>query len=131
MPKGHTVHALTLPGLVPGDDVSGVEFGTHIAAAAAVVADLDDVRLVGHSYGGMIVSAVADRLSDRVDSVVYLDAFVPRDGENRWTQTNDEERAWYADDDGSGFAVGDDAVLRRACAGPPAGHADAAQPADR
>lgn len=65
--EGHTVHALTLPGLAPGDDVSGVNLETHIAAAAAVVADLDDVRLVGHSYGGMIVSGVADRLPDRVD----------------------------------------------------------------
>ena len=103
--EGHTVHALTLPGLTPGDDVSGVNLETHIAAAADVVAGLDDVLLVGHSYGGVIVSGVADRLPDRVDAVVYLDAFVPRDGENCWMQTDDDERAWYADDDGSGFAV--------------------------
>ena len=53
----------------------------------------------------MIVSGVADRLPSHVGSVVYLDAFVPRDGENCWEQTNDEERAWYVTDDGSGFAV--------------------------
>ncbi|TCK26701.1 alpha/beta fold hydrolase [Pseudonocardia endophytica] len=103
--EGHTVHALTLPGLTAGDDVSGVNLETHIAAAASVVADLEDVLLVGHSYGGMIVSGVADRLPEHVDSVVYLDAFVPRDGENCWMQANDAERAWYTDDDGSGFAV--------------------------
>lgn len=33
--EGHTVHALTLPGLAPGDDVSGVDLETHIAEAAA------------------------------------------------------------------------------------------------
>ena len=44
--------------------------------------DLHDVILVGHSYGGMIISGVADSLPERIGRVVYLDAFVPENGEN-------------------------------------------------
>ena len=43
--------------------------------------DLRDVILVGHSYGGMVASGVADRARDRVARLIYLDAFVPADGQ--------------------------------------------------
>jgi pimeloyl-ACP methyl ester carboxylesterase len=43
---------------------------------------LSDFVLVGHSYGGMVVSAVADRVPDRIRTLVYLDAFVPKDRES-------------------------------------------------
>ena len=42
--------------------------------------ELDDIVLVGHSYGGMVVSVVADRVPDKIRTLVYLDAFVPEDG---------------------------------------------------
>lgn len=104
--EGHAVHALTLPGLGADDETSGVNLETHIAGAADAVAALENVILVGHSYGGMIVSGVADRVPERIDSVVYLDAFVPRDGENCWAIVNEQDRAaWYADVDESGFGV--------------------------
>ena len=41
---------------------------------------LNDVVLIGHSYGGMVATGVADRTRDRIAQVIYLDAFVPRDG---------------------------------------------------
>ena len=44
--------------------------------------DLRDIVLVGHSYGGIVVRHVADRLPDRVRSLVYLDAFIPEDGKS-------------------------------------------------
>ncbi len=44
--------------------------------------DLDDVVLVGHSYGGMVATGVADRAAPRLKQLVYLDAFVPRDGQS-------------------------------------------------
>src|SRR5258706_12477959 len=44
---------------------------------------LSDFVLVGHSYGGMVVTAVADPVPERIRSLVYLDAFVPRDGRSR------------------------------------------------
>lgn len=61
--------------------------------------------LVGHSYGGMVITAVADRVPQQVDSLVYLDAFVPRDGESCWTLTTDEQREWYAVVDDTGYGV--------------------------
>lgn len=44
--------------------------------------ELRDVILVGHSYGGMVITGAADRMSDRVRSLVYLDAFVPEHGDS-------------------------------------------------
>lgn len=44
--------------------------------------DLHDVVLLGHSYGGMVVTGVADRIPERIRKVIYLDAFVPDDGES-------------------------------------------------
>ena len=44
--------------------------------------DLRDVVLVGHSYGGMVATGVADRARARLRRLVYLDAFVPRDGQS-------------------------------------------------
>ena len=44
--------------------------------------DLKDVALVGHSYGGMVITGVADRVASRIALLVYLDAAVPRDGDD-------------------------------------------------
>lgn len=107
---GHRVLALTLTGvaerahLMPG----GVNLDTHITdVLAAIDADAPDgdVILVGHSYGGMVITGVADRIPDRVDAVVFLDAVVPYDGEACWDVVNDEEREWYVGVDDTGFGV--------------------------
>ena len=44
--------------------------------------DLTDIILVGHSYGGMVVTGVADRMFDRIQHLLYLDAFLPADGQS-------------------------------------------------
>ncbi|MEI6108250.1 MAG: alpha/beta hydrolase, partial [Opitutae bacterium] len=41
-----------------------------------------DVILLGHSYGGMVITGVADRIPERISRLVYLDAFVPNDGDS-------------------------------------------------
>jgi len=53
------------------------------------------VVLVGHSYGGALITGAADAHPDRVRALVYLDAFVPEDGDTCWSMTNDEQRDWY------------------------------------
>jgi pimeloyl-ACP methyl ester carboxylesterase len=60
-----------------------VNLETHIQDIANVILweDLADVVLCGHSYGGMVVTGVADRLSDRIRALVYVDAIVPEDGD--------------------------------------------------
>ena len=61
-----------------------VGLGTHVDDVVGLIEheDLHDVVLVGHSYAGMVISAVADRVPDRIARLVYLDAMVPRDGES-------------------------------------------------
>jgi len=56
---------------------------THIQDMLAVIKyeDLRDVVLIGHSYGGMVATGVAERARDRIAQLIYLDAFVPRDGQ--------------------------------------------------
>jgi pimeloyl-ACP methyl ester carboxylesterase len=73
---GHTVHALTLPGLESLDaDRSGIGLRDHIAAVVAVVDSLPGRPvLVGHSGGGAIAHGVADARPDRIARVVYVDA---------------------------------------------------------
>ncbi|HEY0748480.1 MAG TPA: alpha/beta hydrolase [Steroidobacteraceae bacterium] len=56
---------------------------THILDLLGVIQyeDLHDLVLIGHSYGGMVATGVADRARDRIAKLVYLDAFVPKDGQ--------------------------------------------------
>jgi pimeloyl-ACP methyl ester carboxylesterase len=83
---GHEVHAPTLTGLGERAHLlgPGIDLDTHITDIAAVLhyEDLRDVILVGHSYGGMVITGVADRAPDRVGHLVFLDAATPVDGES-------------------------------------------------
>src|SRR4051794_2599452 len=58
-----------------------VNLSTHVQDILNVLEfeDLHDVVLIGHSYGGMVATAVADRVPERIAKLIYLDAFVPRD----------------------------------------------------
>jgi pimeloyl-ACP methyl ester carboxylesterase len=83
---GHRVFTPTLTGLGERMHLLSRDVGldTHIADVANLLIweELRDVVLVGHSYGGIVVRHVADRLPDRVRALVYLDAFVPEDGKS-------------------------------------------------
>jgi len=61
-----------------------VDLETHIEDILNVIKyeDIGDIVLIGHSYGGMVATGVADRARDRVAQLIYLDAFVPRDGQS-------------------------------------------------
>ncbi|MEV8631592.1 alpha/beta hydrolase [Streptosporangium sp. NPDC051023] len=86
---GHRAYPLTLTGLSERSHLlhGGVNLDTHIQDVTGVLAaeQLQDAVLVGHSYGGMVITGVADRMPERVRSLVYLDAVVPADGESIWT----------------------------------------------
>jgi pimeloyl-ACP methyl ester carboxylesterase len=60
-----------------------VSLDTHIADVANLIRweELSDVILCGHSYGGCVVSGVADRVADQIGALVYLDAFVLENGQ--------------------------------------------------
>jgi pimeloyl-ACP methyl ester carboxylesterase len=94
---GHRVLAITLTGVAERAHLAhaGVNLETHITdvlSALSAEPDAENLVLVGHSYGGMVITGVADRIPERVDALVYLDALVPRDGESCWHLVNDEER---------------------------------------
>jgi len=57
---------------------------THIRDVVGCIEteEISDIVLVGRSYGGMVITRVADRMADRIKALVYLDAFVPGDGES-------------------------------------------------
>jgi pimeloyl-ACP methyl ester carboxylesterase len=82
---GHEVHAPTLTGLAERAHLASpdVSLTTHIqdVVSRAVFEDLRDVVLVGTSSGGTVITGVANRISDRISSLVYLDAFLPSDGQ--------------------------------------------------
>jgi pimeloyl-ACP methyl ester carboxylesterase len=83
---GHVVYAPTLTGLGERSHLldDKVDLDRHIEDVVAVLQfeDLRDVILVGHSYGGMVITGAADRAADRVGRLVYLDAANPRHGES-------------------------------------------------
>jgi pimeloyl-ACP methyl ester carboxylesterase len=108
---GHTAHALTLTGLRSDDDdatVAGANLDSHAADVLNLMdrARITDATLVGHSYGGMVISAAADRAGGRVSRVVHLDAYVPRDGESCWSLTTENYRRSFVEGAAdTGYAV--------------------------
>ena len=83
---GHEVYTPTLTGLGERRHLlgRGIDLGTHVRDVLGVIdyEDLADIVLVGHSYGGMVVTGVADAVPEKIASLVYLDAFVPRSGQS-------------------------------------------------
>ncbi|MBW4721076.1 alpha/beta hydrolase [Saccharothrix obliqua] len=97
--EGHVVHAPTL-------GATG-NLEEHAAEVLALLADLDDVVLAGHSYGGMVITTAADRVPEKIKALVYADAVVPRDGQSVWDLVHGPWRKWYVDgaaEDGRGVA---------------------------
>jgi len=80
---GSTVYCPTLAGNRPGDDraTTGLSDAIDLLAGFIESNELRNVRLVGHSYAGMVISGVADRLTGRLGRLVYVNAFVPLSGE--------------------------------------------------
>jgi pimeloyl-ACP methyl ester carboxylesterase len=107
--RGHCVLAITPTGVAERAHLlhGGVNLDTHIqdVLAEMATAQVENAVLVGHSYGGMVITGVADRIPEKVDALVYIDALVPRDGESCWHLVNDEERDWYVGVDDTGYGV--------------------------
>ena len=84
--KGHVVHAPSLPGMGEHSHQihPGIDLDAHIDDVVGLLfsEDLRHAIIVGHSYGGMVITGVADRATPRVGHRVYLDAAYPQDGES-------------------------------------------------
>lgn len=97
---GHRVHTPTLTGLADRahlmrDDIVP---DTHVTDIAELIRwnDLRDVILLGHSYGGMVITGVAGQMPERIRALVYLDAFVPeQSGASLFANANPERMARF------------------------------------
>ncbi len=86
--SGHEVHAPTMTGVGERSHLlrPDIDLDFHVGDILAVLhyEDLRDVILVGDSYGGMVITGVADRAPDRIGHIVYLDAAMPADDDIAW-----------------------------------------------
>lgn len=82
---GHAVFTPTLTGLGERSHLlqAGIDVSTHVADIVNVMQweRLTDVVLCGHSYGGFVISGVAEAMADAIRSIVFLDAFLPENGD--------------------------------------------------
>lgn len=84
--EGHEVFTPTLSGVSDRSHIVSrdMNLDTHIDDVVNLIRweELSDIVLCGHSYGGAVVTGVADRVPEKIGTLVYLDAFVPEDGES-------------------------------------------------
>jgi pimeloyl-ACP methyl ester carboxylesterase len=84
--QGHEVFTPTLTGVGERAHLlaPSVDLRTHTLDVLNLIdwEELDDIVLCGHSYGGMVVTGVADKIPRRIRTLVYLDAFVPENGDS-------------------------------------------------
>jgi pimeloyl-ACP methyl ester carboxylesterase len=95
--RGHELITPTYTGIGERSHLAGreINLSTHIEDMLQVIRfeDLADVILIGHSYGGMVATGAADRMPDRIAKLIYIDAFVPRDGTCSFDYLPPEARA--------------------------------------
>jgi pimeloyl-ACP methyl ester carboxylesterase len=93
---GHRLVTPTYTGLGEREHLANpsVDLETHIQDVLNVIKyeDLRDVVLIGHSYGGMVATGVADRARDHIAQLIYLDAFVPEEGQSLLDLLPESER---------------------------------------
>jgi pimeloyl-ACP methyl ester carboxylesterase len=94
--KGHKVFAPTMTGLGERSHLIGgkIDLATHITDIVNVIKweNLSDVVLVGHSYGGVVISGVAEQMREAIGSIVFLDAFLPASGDSLATKASQPVR---------------------------------------
>lgn len=86
--KGHDVYTPTLTGVGDRSHIKGVDvnLSLHIEDVANLLRyeTLNDVVLCGHAYSGFVITGVADHMPGRVRSLVYIDSFIPENGDSLW-----------------------------------------------
>ncbi|HEY4132151.1 MAG TPA: alpha/beta fold hydrolase [Gemmatimonadaceae bacterium] len=97
--RGHRAYAVTLTGLGEQRDAlhPPVNLDTHIGDVVRLLdaEQLSNVVLLAHSYGGMVLRGVLDRVPDRIAAALYVDAYVPNDGESCFELATDRYRSMF------------------------------------
>ncbi|WCT12514.1 alpha/beta fold hydrolase [Mucilaginibacter jinjuensis] len=108
---GKKCMALTLPGLeqtaIPNRIIN---LDTHIQFVVDFILkeNLSDVILCGHSYAGLVITGVADKIAERIHALVYIDAYIPKNGDSCWSLTSEVYRQRFvAGAANDGFTVAD------------------------
>lgn len=95
--QGHRVFTVTLSGLAERSNLVSpdIDLSTHVQDVVNAVEweELNDFVLVGHSYGGMVITAAAEQIWRKVSAIVYLDAFIPQSGQALVELNGDGARA--------------------------------------
>lgn len=93
---GHRLITPTYTGLGERGHLANpsIDLDTHIQDLLGVIRfeDLRDFILIGHSYGGMVATGVADHANERITRLIYIDAFVPEDGQRLFDLVSAENR---------------------------------------
>jgi pimeloyl-ACP methyl ester carboxylesterase len=94
--RGHALFTPTYTGIGERSHLAhkDINLETHIEDVLQVLKfeDLRDVILIGHSYGGMVATGVADRARERIKHLVYLDAYAPEEGKSSHDYSSAERR---------------------------------------
>ena len=109
---GHEVYTPTLTGLGERAHLMNraIDLATHVQDIVGVIRyeELSDVVLCGHSYGGMVITGVAEQIADKIRMLVYLDAFVPENGNSLFDYMSAEQSGRMRSDamqNGDGYKV--------------------------
>lgn len=98
---GHRVLVAELTGLgTRAEQLNpAIDLSRHVNDVVEQVeaAGFDRFILGAHSYGGMVATGVSTKLGSRIDTVVYIDAFLPSDGQSLWDITSEHEHRHYID----------------------------------
>ncbi len=102
--------SLTLPGLEINGGIQDklINLDTHIQFVIDVVIkeNITNVILCGHSYAGLVITGIADRIPERINALVYIDAYIPKDGDSCWSLTSEVYRQRFVAGAGNdGFTV--------------------------
>ncbi|NNM43258.1 MAG: alpha/beta fold hydrolase [Chlamydiae bacterium] len=110
--KGHLVRTPTLTGLGERKYLNcpDIDLDVHINDIVNVLQyeELEEVILVGHSYGGMVITGVADRTPQRIKQLIYIEALIPEDGESMFDIIDPSISSYLlnrAKEEGEGYQV--------------------------
>lgn len=96
--QGHEVYTPTMTGLGERSHLVhprvGLELNVEDIVQVFEYEDLEDVVLLGHSYGSLVINGVAEHCHDRIRRLVYLDGFLPEHGKSAWDIAPEAEKIW-------------------------------------
>lgn len=91
--QGKKCISLTLPGLelqpTPSNRIINLDTHIGFVVDTLVTGNVTNVILCGHSYAGLVITGVADQIPERINALVYIDAYIPEDGDSCWSLTSD------------------------------------------